>query len=156
MADESKYFKDIPLNLGPYDTTADTLVIVRDSDKKEYRVPLKHVDLGRNVTFALPIDNDGHIHVDYAISDYFSLLLTRNVDSWSFESMPEGVTAATLAFFIKQDATGGRTVAWPATFRWSGGAPLIPEEADSVHLLIITTFDEGVTWLADFARNYAP
>ncbi len=156
MADESKYLKDIPLNLGPFDTTADTLVIVRNSDEKEYRVPFKSLDLGRNFTHALSISNDGNIHVDYALSDYFSLLLTRDIDTWSFESMPDGVNAATLAFFIKQDATGGHAITWPATFRWSGGAPLVPPEANSVHLLIITTFDEGVTWLADFARNYAP
>lgn len=50
--------------------------------------------------------------------------------------------------FLKQDATGSRTVTWPASVDWSGGtAPTLTGTANSVDVFVFITPDGGTTWM---------
>ena len=97
----------------------------------------------------------GTVTVDYALGDYFTLGLTGNVTAWSFTNMPGSGKGASLMIRITQDSTP-RTVAWPASFRWAGGAvPTVSTASGAVDVLAITTFDNGTTWRATLAKAFA-
>ena len=65
-------------------------------------------------------------------------------------------TAATLELVLTQDATGSRTITWPASVKWSGGAPTLSTAAASVDRIVLTTYNGGTTWYADLVgKGYA-
>jgi hypothetical protein len=48
---------------------------------------------------------------------------------------------------LKQDITGGRTLAWPASVLWAGGAPpVVTPAADAIDIFAFITRDGGGTW----------
>jgi|GEM_PF-4470549 len=97
----------------------------------------------------------GSVAIDYALGDYFTLALTGNVSGLTFSNMPGAGNGASLMIRITQDSTP-RTLAWPASFKWSGGvAPAISTSIGAVDVLAITTFDNGTTWDATLAKAFA-
>jgi hypothetical protein len=61
-----------------------------------------------------------------------------------------------LELVLAQDATGGRTVTWPASVRWVGGAPVLSTAANAVDRVTLTTYDGGTTWYGDLTgKGYA-
>lgn len=97
----------------------------------------------------------GSVTVDYSLGDYFTLALAGDVTAWSFTNMPGAGNGATLMIRITQDSTP-RTVAWPASFKWGGGAaPSVSIASGAVDLLAITTLDNGTTWQATLAKAFA-
>lgn len=57
--------------------------------------------------------------------------------------------AATLELILTQDGTGGRTVTWPASVKWSGGAPTLSTAANAVDRIVLTSYNGGTTWYGD-------
>lgn len=56
-------------------------------------------------------------------------------------------TACSFGLYLTQDATGNRTVTWPASVRWSGGtAPTLSTSANAVDILVFETINGGTTW----------
>ena len=106
----------------------------------------------RNTVTALA--TSGSVAIDYALGDYFTLALAGNVSGLTFSNLPGSGKGATLAVRITQDSTP-RTVAWPASFKWVGAAPSVSTASGAMDLLVITTHDNGTTWLADLAKAYA-
>lgn len=50
---------------------------------------------------------------------------------------------------LKQDATGGRTVTWPASVTWGAyGTPTLTTTANKTDLVTMSTDDAGATWRA--------
>jgi hypothetical protein len=48
---------------------------------------------------------------------------------------------------LKQDATGGRTVTWPASVRWAGGTPpLVTPAANAIDIYAFITRNGGASW----------
>lgn len=89
----------------------------------------------------------GVVNIDLALGDYFTLNLTANVTSITFSNLPASGNAKSIALRIKQDATGGRTVALPASFKATGGSDTSPASAANAYsLLTATTFDQGTRW----------
>lgn len=80
-------------------------------------------------------------------ANIFNLTLTANC-TLSFTNIPSGVSfGVTLA--LKQDATGSRTVTWPANTRWSGGtAPSLTTTAGKTDFVSMVTLDAGSNWYA--------
>lgn len=62
--------------------------------------------------------SSGVVDIDCELGDYFTLALTENVTSITFSNEPD--EGGSLMIRITQDSTP-RTVAWPASFKWSGG-----------------------------------
>jgi hypothetical protein len=64
-----------------------------------------------------------------------------------------GATAgqvSTLDLVLTQDATGGRSVVWPATVKWAGGAaPTLSTAVGAVDRIVLTTYDGGLRWFGD-------
>lgn len=76
------------------------------------------------------------------------VVLTANVTSITFLNPAPAGRACTLTAILRQDATGGRTVAWPASVTWLGGsAPTVPAAANGVVVVSFLTTNGGTSWL---------
>lgn len=108
---------------------------------------------GRSTVSALA--TSGSVAVDYALGDYFTLALSGNVSGFTFSNLPGAGHGATLMIQITQDSTP-RTVVWPASFKWAGGAAgAVSTGSGVVDVLAITTFDNGTTWNATLAKGFS-
>lgn len=97
----------------------------------------------------------GAVTIDVSLGDYFTLALSENITSISFSNLPGSGKGATIMLRITQDSTA-RTVAWPASFKWAGGASgSVSTAGGSVDVLAITSFDNGTTWMATLANGFA-
>lgn len=82
--------------------------------------------------------------IDCASTSIFSITLTDNC-TFSLTNVPSGGFGITLK--LTQDATGSRTVTWPASFKWPGGVePTLSLGASDVDVLTAFTDDGGTTW----------
>lgn len=68
-----------------------------------------------------------------------------------------GAYMNSLELVITQDATGGRTITWNETIRWSGGAaPVLSTAPNAVDRVIFTSYNGGSTWYGDLiGKGYA-
>lgn len=92
----------------------------------------------------------GVLAIDLATPAGFRVALNQNVSTLSFASVPAGRVVVFTITFV-QDATGGRTVAFPASVKADGGgAPVQPAvAANAVTVQSFYTDDGGVTvWQA--------
>lgn len=93
--------------------------------------------------------------IDYAAGDYFELSPTANVTSMVFDNLPSSPTAITLTLLFTQDTTP-RTVVWPSEFVWPGGTPgVVSTGSGAQDLIIMTSFDQGITFFANIANDYS-
>ena len=54
-----------------------------------------------------------------------------------------------MTLILKQDATGSRTVSWPAALKWVGGVePTLSTAANAIDIISLTTTDAGSTYFA--------
>lgn len=91
----------------------------------------------------------GVVNIDLAggTREDFTLALTSNVTSLTFSNLPAAGRRAQIEIQIKQDATGGRTLALPASFKPLGGSDTaIASAANAVTVLSAKTWDQGATW----------
>lgn len=70
-------------------------------------------------------------------------------------TMPSAVSGKSFIMFLKQDATGSRTVTW-STVKWAGGtAPTITSTASRMDIL--SFFADGTNWYGVVVgQNYTP
>lgn len=89
--------------------------------------------------------NTGTVDIDCAAAGVQERTLTGNV-TFTFSGTVSG-DACTITLILKQDATGGRTVTWPASVDWPGGtAPTVSSAANAVDIYTFITTDNGTTW----------
>jgi hypothetical protein len=69
---------------------------------------------------------------------FYDLTLTGNCGL----TFPAAVAGRQFTLLLTQDATGGRTVTWPASVKWAGEAPALSEETDAFSFL-----SDGTVWL---------
>lgn len=82
--------------------------------------------------------------IDYDLAQNFVITLTDNA-TFTISNPPTNGGAFTL--FLEQDATGSRTVTWPASIIWPGGtAPTLTGTANSIDVIVFVTNDGGTTW----------
>jgi hypothetical protein len=100
----------------------------------------------RDAVTALTISS-GVVNIDCALGDFFTLALTANVTSITFTNLPASGRGVSLAVRVRQDGTGGRTVALPTAFKATTGSDTaVQSAANAWTLLTITTFDQGTRW----------
>lgn len=122
-----------------------------DSIELSLQQPTPAAGVNRNIVNTLTITS-GNVVLDCSLGDYFKLAPTANITGWTITNVPP---ACSLLIDFTQDATA-RTVAWPAAFKWAGGAAgLVSTAAGAKDMLAITTFDGGATWRATLAKAFA-
>jgi hypothetical protein len=89
----------------------------------------------------------GTLTLDLETGNVFEVLLTEEVISLVLTNPPAAGRAGSATLILRQDATGGRTLAWPNSVRWAGGTPpLVTPTADAVDVYAFITRDGGITW----------
>jgi hypothetical protein len=90
--------------------------------------------------------------LDCRASNVFRVAMGTNITTLTLSNPGDGQT---VNIRFVQDGTGGRTVTWPASFRWAGAsAPTLSTAADRVDLLVASYFADTGTWLASLAKNF--
>jgi hypothetical protein len=75
----------------------------------------------------------------------FNVTLTGNA-TFTFAGATNS-KACSFALYLKQNATGSHTVAWPASVKWAGNtAPTLTAAANAIDVLVFETIDGGTTW----------
>ena len=89
--------------------------------------------------------------VNCSLSNAFRVVMTGNITTLTINNAADG-QGITIRF--KQDATGGRTVAWPASFRWNGGSiPSLSTAANSIDMLTAAYDSADSTWVATLLKG---
>lgn len=92
--------------------------------------------------------------VNCNLSNVFETTFTANVTVAPTISNPNN--GQTINWFITQDATGGRTMTWPASFRWPSGTPgVLSTPANSVDLLVATYLSATGLWYATLSKAFS-
>lgn len=101
--------------------------------------------------------NDGNSgagtkNIDWTTGNNHLLTLTGN-PTLTFTT-PPGTTGTThLTLRLVQDATGGRTITWPATVKWIGSsAPTLSTAANAVD--IVTFYFNGTNYYGSYGLNF--
>lgn len=92
--------------------------------------------------------------VDCALSNVFTVTMSGNVTTApTFSNLKNGQT---INWFITQDATGTRTMTWPASFKWPGGsAGVLSTGANDVDLLVATYISATGFWYATLLKDFS-
>lgn len=98
----------------------------------------------------------GVLALDFDDGDAASVLLDQNITSITVANWFTAGILSKMTVFFKQDGTGGRTVAFPAGWKWAGGdVPTITSTANKTDIMVIMSVDGGTTIFATLAgQNY--
>jgi len=92
-------------------------------------------------------NSSGTVTVDCSLGRNFTITLAANVTTLTLSNLAGAGYATEIEIEIKQDATGSRTFALPASFKALGGSDtVIASAANAVTVLSAKTFDNGTTW----------
>jgi hypothetical protein len=98
-------------------------------------------------TRTTPSSSSGTLTLDLENGHNFEVTLTENVTTLTISNPPASGKAGAFTLILKQDATGSRTVTWPASMKWADGtAPTLSTDANAVDILTFITTDAGTTW----------
>lgn len=90
--------------------------------------------------------SSGTVTFDLDDGNVFTSTLTEST-TVAFVNPPASGTAQGFTIVFTQDATGGRTVTWPASVKWAGGtAPTITATASATDVVTLITYDGGTTY----------
>ncbi|MEO7905186.1 MAG: hypothetical protein ABIR91_05345 [Candidatus Saccharimonadales bacterium] len=131
-----------------FNTLVNTDVMAYDSGSSKWRnndltgkVALANKGGSETVSTA---NATGATTLNLANGNVFNMTLTGNA-TLSFSGATVG-RACAFSLYLRQDATGGRTTTWPASVKWSGGAPTLTTTANAVNILVFESIDGGTTW----------
>lgn len=107
--------------------------------------------LGGGYTPTVALTYGATTTMDCSTSNAFRVTLTGNITTFSVTNPSDGQSI--VVRFI-QDATGSRTIAWPASFRWAGGiAPALSTLAN-YHDLLTAQYDAtDATWVCSLLKG---
>ena len=92
--------------------------------------------------------------VNCALSNVFKMTFTANVTTAPTVSNPSD--GQTIRWFITQDATGGRTMTWPTSFKWPGGTKGVLSTApNAVDMLEATFVAATSSWYATLTKAFS-
>jgi hypothetical protein len=95
--------------------------------------------------------SSGTLTIDCDDSNVFTTTLSENISSLVLNNAGAGQT---INLLITQDGTGSRTMSWPASFKWPGGAaPSLSTGAGEVDLLTASRIGSNfyATLIKDFS-----
>lgn len=134
-------------------TGSDTNIDLKLTAKGTGKIaPQKSVNFGAFTAYFTETDNGNSSTadtIDWTLSNKQKSTLTGNC-TFTFTAPPG---PCSLILKLVQDATGSRTVTWPATVHWSGGtAPTLTTTANKVD--IITFYYDGTTYFGNSTLNF--
>lgn len=98
-------------------------------------------------TVATPPISAGALQLNLEFGNVFEVTLTESVVSLTLVLPQVAGLAGSCCLILKQDGSGGRTMAWPAWVRWPGGVkPAISAASNAVDFFAFVTVNGGATW----------
>ncbi|ANV88505.1 hypothetical protein [Picosynechococcus sp. PCC 7117] len=96
----------------------------------------------RNVTTSTI--SSGTLTINLSTTEITEVTLNQNITTWNLSNFFSGLSKLTV--FLIQDGTGGRTVAFPASWIWAGGIePTITSTALARDIIHLVSPDSGTT-----------
>lgn len=96
-----------------------------------------------------PTISSGTLTLSLSASNVFEVTLDADITTLTISNVPASGKLGFFTLFMKQDATGGRSVTWPASVQWNAAiAPTISTDANAVDIFTFMTMDGGTTWYA--------
>lgn len=93
----------------------------------------------------------GTVTLDLSASNVFQSTLTGNI-TFVFTNPPANTKVFSFTIITVQDATGGRTITWPASKKFSGGlAPPATTTANAVDIWSVMTYDGGASYIVSLS-----
>lgn len=131
-------------NMDTLDSQAVTATLDRNfADKTQSRMSLK--DYGEKKTS--PSSSSGTLTLDIENGNHFTVTLTENVTTLTISHWPAGTVLGVITLVLKQDATGSRTFAWPASVK--NTAPTITATASKADVYTIMSWDNGTSLIVN-------
>lgn len=88
----------------------------------------------------------GALTLDLATGSVFEATLTADA-SLALVNPPVAGKAGSVTLIVRQDATGARSLTWPAAVKWAGGvAPVVSPAPGALDVYTLLTRDGGATW----------
>ncbi|MCH2038698.1 MAG: DUF2793 domain-containing protein [Rickettsiales bacterium] len=148
---------DFQVKVSPDGTTFyQAWVVNKDNGETEFKKDIsttgafKHSEIrDYSETIATNSSATGAVTIDYNDGNICELTLTGNITSLTINNPPATAKAGNMTLILKQDATGSRTVSWPAALKWVGGVePTLSTAANAIDIISLTTTDAGSTYFA--------
>jgi len=104
-----------------------------------------------------PSISSGTLTLNYENGPDFDVILDANVTTITLSNWPASGNLGRMTVQLTQDATGSRTVAFPAGWNWPGGtAPTITSAANATDAIVVWTRDAGTTvYAATVGQNFS-
>lgn len=114
-------------------------------------IPLTNPTITNYTETAVTVNSGTALTLDLTNGTLDIVTLTANCTI----TMPTAAVGKSFLLFLKQDATGGRSVTW-STVKWAGGtAPTITSTASRQD--IFSFFSDGTNWYGvTVGQNYTP
>lgn len=94
--------------------------------------------------------------LDLGQGSAFDVLLTANITTWTMTAPVASPDVTRVVVRVKQDATGGRTLALPAGTKTPAAAGYTASTApNAIDLLEFTSYDAGATWYLVAQKAFA-
>jgi len=99
----------------------------------------------------------GVLTLDLAAGSVFEVTLTADVTSLVLANPPAPGRAGSCILLVREHATGGRSLAWPASVQWPGGeAPAVTFNPNALDVYCLVTREGGATWFGFLgARDFS-
>lgn len=93
----------------------------------------------------------GTVTLDLSTSNVFHNTLTGNT-TFAFSNPPANTKVFSFTIITVQDATGGRTITWPTSKKFSGGSTPPPTTAaNAVDVWSVMTYDGGTSYIVSLS-----
>lgn len=133
-------------------TLLDDIVVLKTSITDDGRLSGEIKTFREEVTV---LTAAGTTTIDLSLSNNFKVTLGVNISTLTITGWTAS-KAATIAIHFLQNGTGGFTVAFPAGWKWSGGAaPVMTPTANKTDIVILYSDDGGTTIFASLFTSNA-
>lgn len=84
--------------------------------------------------------------IDCSLGNIFTVTMSASITTLAFSNVPASGRVYNMTLILKQDATGGRSITWPAAVKWPGGTAPSLSLANKTDIVNLFTTDGGTTW----------
>jgi hypothetical protein len=83
-----------------------------------------------------------------ALGNIFTVTMSASITTLAFSNIPASGRAYNMTLILKQDATGGRSITWPASVKWPSATAPTLSGANKTDIVTLLTTDGGTIWYA--------
>ena len=108
-------------------------------------------------TVDTPAISAGTLTLDLSTANVFNVTHNANITTLTITNPPTSGLSGSFTLYLNQDATGGRTVTFPASVKWADATPpTLSTTISKKNKLVFDTLDGGTTWEGSLVgKDYA-